>query len=211
MANFDPVASRYRWLEYVAFGGALQRARVAHFAALADCHDILVIGDGDGRALAALTQAAPAARIHCIDTSRRMLDHAAGRLPADARTRVTFAQEDVRTFESVDRVWDAVVTLFVLDCFDTQDVRAIVGRLSRALGPQGRWLFADFAEPPHGWRRWRARLWIALLYRFFRWQTGLNVSQLPDCEGVFASAGWVPLETREFQAGMLRSVRYGRA
>ncbi len=210
MTDFDRVASAYRWLEYLAFGRTLQRARTVHLPALADCRDILVVGDGDGRAVAQLATIAGAARIHCIDTSRRMLDEAARRVPAAARARVTFTCADVRTFDAGHDAWDAVVTLFVLDCFDNDDVRAVVERLHAALRPGGRWLFADFAIPARGWRRWRARIWIDGLYRFFRWRTGLAVSRLPASEAILAAAGLVPLAVEERQAGLIRSVCYER-
>lgn len=210
MTDFDRVASSYRWLEYLAFGRTLQRARTAHMAELAGCRDILIVGDGDGRAVAQLAAIASTARIHCIDTSQRMLDTAARRLPAAARDRVTFTCADVRTFDAGHHTWDAVVTLFVLDCFSDDDVRAIVERLHAALRPGGRWLFADFAMPAHGWRRRRARIWIDVLYRFFRWRTGLAVSRLPASEAILAAAGLVPLAVEERQAGMIRSICYER-
>lgn len=211
MTDFDRVASAYRWLEYLAFGRALERARATHLPALASCRDILVVGDGDGRAVARLAVIAGAARIHCIDTSRRMLDEAARRVPASARDRVTFARADVRTFDAGHHAWDAVVTMFVLDCFTDDDVRAVVERLGGALRPDGRWLFVDFAIPAGGWRRLRARIWIDVLYRFFRWRTGLAVSRLPESETILAAAGFVPLAAEERQAGLIRSICYGRA
>lgn len=210
MTDFDRVASAYRWLEYLAFGPALQRARAAHLPALAECRDILVVGDGDGRAVARLATIARAARIHCLDTSSGMLDEAAGRVPATARDRVTFERADIRTFDAGHHAWDGVVTMFVLDCFTDDDVRAVVERLSVALRPGGRWLFADFAIPARGWRRWRAQIWVSVLYRFFRWRTGLAVSRLPASEAILAAAGLVPLAVEERQAGLIRSICYGR-
>jgi ubiquinone/menaquinone biosynthesis C-methylase UbiE len=148
------------------------------------------------------------AHIHCIDTSERMLRAAAGRVPSSARARVSFQPADVRTFDAGDAAWDAVLTLFVLDCLTTDEARQVTRRLSRALEPAGQWLFADFAVPARGWRRLRARLWVGFLYRFFRWRTGLPVSQLPPSEELIEQAGLRAIDVDERQAGLVRSVRY---
>lgn len=208
MSNFDRVAREYRWLEYLAFGRSLHRARIVHLPALRHCGRILVVGDGDGRCVEALATIAPGAHIHCIDTSEGMLREAARRVPAGACARVSFERADIRTFVAGDDTWDAVLTMFVLDCLTTDEVRDVTERLSRALTPGGLWLFADFVLPPRGWRRVRARVWIGLLYRFFRWRTGLRVSQLPPSEPLIEQAGMAPVAVREYQAGLVKSVRY---
>lgn len=208
VSDFDRVARAYRGLEYLAFGRALERAREAHLPALVRCRRILVVGDGDGRALARIAAIAPDARIHCVDTSALMLQQASRRLPAAVRSRVTFTRADVRTFDIDGRTWDAIVTFFVLDCLTDADVRIVVDRLASALAPSGVWLYADFAIPSCGWRRLRARVWVGLLYAFFRWRTGLSVSSLPCVEPILAEAGFVSMAVETRQAGLIRSVLY---
>lgn len=210
MSNFDGVARVYCWLEYLTFGPALQRARVAHLPSLRRCRDVLVIGDGDGRCLEALVLQAAEARIHCIDTSDAMLRQAARRVPAGAGARVSFERADIRTFCSQEGHWDAVVTMFVLDCLTTAEVSCVAAELSQALRPGGHWLFADFVIPERGWRRLRARLWVAGLYAFFRWRAGLEVSHLPPSERLIEESGLVAVAVREQQAGMIRSIRYAK-
>lgn len=210
MSDFDRVARVYRWLEYLAFGRALERAREAHLPALVRCRRILVVGDGDGRALARIAAIAPDARIHCVDTSALMLQQASRRLTTAARDRVTFTRADVRTFDIDGQTWDAIVTFFVLDCLTDADVRAVVDRLAPALAPSGIWLYADFALPPRGWRRLRAQVWVGSLYAFFRWRAGLSVSSLPCAESILMDAGFMPVEVETRQAGLIRSVLYAR-
>jgi len=210
VSDFDRVASAYRWLEYLAFGTTLQRARTTHLEALAGCSRILVVGDGDGRCLARIVDAAPNARIHAVDTSARMLALAGRRLPASARSRVTLERRDVRTLQPASTPWDAIVTMFVLDCLSTEDVRRVAHALVPGLRKGGIWLFADFAVPSRGWRRVRARPWIGLPYRSFQWRTGLAVTSLPAAEAELEAAGLVPVDARERQGGMVRSVQYVR-
>ena len=47
--NIDRLARWYRWIEYASFGRALERRRFAFLDRLATAHDILVLGEGDGR------------------------------------------------------------------------------------------------------------------------------------------------------------------
>lgn len=208
--NFDRVARVYRVLEWLTFGGDLERARFQFLPRLASCRDILVVGDGDGRCTARVAAIAPQAHLHCVDTSGAMLDMLHARLPTDVRARVTIEQRDVRTMAPQPDAWDAVVTMFVLDCLTTADAERVAAALAPSLRPGGRWLFADFVIPESGWRRLRARAWVSLLYAFFRWRTGLEVSTVPASEAVLLAAGLRVEDAREFQHGMIRSVEFSR-
>lgn len=210
-ANFDPLARIYRPLEWLAFGRDLKRARFCLLDRLAACRSILVLGEGDGRCLARLLDTAPAAHIDCLDASAAMLARAKARLAGHAgRPRVRFTQADARRHSFPSRAYDAVVTCFFLDCFDTDDAAALVAAIAHALVPNSRWLYADFAVPARGLARWRARAWLALLYAFFRQATHLRAHQLPPAEMLIASAGFAPIEERSRQHGLLRTVLFRR-
>jgi len=198
----------YRALELLAFGHGLERTRFCFLDRLADCRNILLLGEGDGRCLERLTQLAPSAQIHCLDASRAMLDRAAARLLPATLARVTFEQADILTASFQPDCYDAVVTLFFLDCFTPEQVTAIVSRVSPALCADGRWLFADFALPASGLAHWQARLWLALLYPFFRWQTGLAARALPPSEALLCAQGFRCTAERTFRYGLLRSAVY---
>jgi ubiquinone/menaquinone biosynthesis C-methylase UbiE len=207
--NFDRLARSYRTLEFLAFGRDLERARTAYVDRLAGCREILVLGEGDGRYLARLVQAAPAARIHCVDASAAMLARASARLSATpARERVTFERADALSLRLVPERYDAVVTLFFLDCFPAGQVAALIDRVRISLRPGALWAWADFAVPPRGWARWRARATLALLYAFFRWQTSLPARELPPAEEMLRRAGFRLVAERELQAGLVRSALF---
>jgi ubiquinone/menaquinone biosynthesis C-methylase UbiE len=207
--NFDRLAGGYRALEFLAFGRDLERARTAFADRLAGCRDILVLGEGDGRYLARLVQAAPAARIHCVDASAAMLARASARLAGTpARDRVTFERADAFSLRLSPERYDAVVTLFFLDCFPAEQVAVLVDRVRASLRPGALWAWADFAVPLRGWARWRARVWLALLYAFFRWQTGLAARELPPAEEILQHAGFRLEASRQFQGGLVRSALF---
>ncbi len=207
-ADFDRLARPYRLLEVLAFGRRLERARFCFLDRLRGCRSILLLGEGDGRCLERVAHIAPAARIHCIDASEAMLKRAAARLPPAAAGRVTFEHADIRRHDFPPREYDAVVTLFVLDCFTPDQVAAIVARVRPALRDGATWLFADFALPERGIARWRARAWLAVLYLFFRWQTGLAAQSLPPSEALLRSGGLHCVAERDFDHGLMRSAVY---
>ncbi|MDB6167860.1 MAG: SAM-dependent methlyltransferase [Verrucomicrobia bacterium] len=205
-ANFDPLARVYRALEIVAFGGDLERARFCLLPRLAGCRSILILGEGDGRCAERLLTVAPSARIHCVDSSPAMIAQAKARVAGKGGgERVTFECADVLGREFPVAGHDAVVTLFFLDCFEPEQAEAVVGRIAAALQPGARWLFADFVRPEKGLARLRARLWLAVLYAFFRWQTGLRVRALPPSEMLIEKAGFEGIAAATFQHGLLRT------
>ena len=204
--TFDRLARVYRLLEFAAFGRDLERARFVHLPSLQDCRSILVLGEGDGRCLARLVQIAPAAQIDCLDFSPAMLRRAAARLAAAETARVNFRQADLLTATLAPAQYDAVVTCFFLDCFTAEQAAAIMTRITASMQPRARWLWADFVVPARGLARARARVWLAVLYAFFRWQTSLQVRELPPVDQLFAQLGWQPAEEASFQHGLLRSV-----
>jgi ubiquinone/menaquinone biosynthesis C-methylase UbiE len=204
--GFDRLASVYRALEFIAFGRDLERARFEHLGRLSGCRSILLLGEGDGRCVERLAQLAPEARITCVDSSPGMIARAARRLKGPSASRVEFICADALSYAPEPGAFDAVATLFFLDCFTAPQVESIVDRIRPAMRPGAPWLFADFAVPARGPARWRARAWLAVLYFFFRVGAGLRVSELPPSEEILVSAGWKPAEVRVLQRGMIRSV-----
>jgi tRNA (cmo5U34)-methyltransferase len=209
--GFGRLARAYGALEFIAFGGDLERARFCHLDRLSGCRDILLLGEGDGRCAARLAEIAPDARILCVDSSPGMIERASGRIAAmGAQGRVAFTCADALDFKPEAGRFDGVGTLFFLDCFDAVEVEAIVERTGAALRPGSPWLFVDFALPPRGVARLRARSWLAALYAFFRLTTGLRISKLPPSEEVLGRAGWIRAESRDLQNGLLRSAVFRR-
>ena len=204
--NFDRLARPYHLLERLVFGSLLERARFRYLEHLQGCRRILLLGDGDSRVLARVCALNPQARIDSLDLSPAMLARAEARLAPADRARVQFRQEDACTAAYEAGSYDAVVTFFFLDCFSDAQAAALVGRIQASLTPKAVWLFADFAEPAEGWRRLRAQAWLAILYAFFRWQTGLTTRRLPDAEALILGTGMCRTEECTWQHGWVRSV-----
>jgi ubiquinone/menaquinone biosynthesis C-methylase UbiE len=204
--GFDRLARWYKHAEYVAFGRDLERTRFEFLGRLAECREVLLLGEGDGRCAERLASIAPKARITCVDSSPGMIERAAKRIAAaGAQDRVSFECADIFEFEAGSRAFDAVATLFFLDCFTPEAVASIVSRVGPSLRPGALWLFSDFVMPRGGLARFRAKLWLRVLYAFFRWETALSVSALPPSEEILACSGWRQTAFCDRQNGMLRS------
>jgi SAM-dependent methyltransferase len=197
------LARSYRFVEYCAFGRALERRRFAYLSRLAEARKVLILGEGDGRVLARLREITPEALIDVIELSGEMIALARSRIGSAERVR--FRQQDARLADFGVSDYDAVVTCFFLDCFQEEEAQDIVLRLAGALKPNGIWLMSDFAVPPRGWRRWHAAVWIWTMYGFFRITTGLRTAWLPPIETLLVSAGLTRVEHEEERAGLMVS------
>ena len=206
LGSFDRLAAIYAWLEYLAFGRALEAARFWHLEYLAGCSRVLVLGEGDGRFLNRLLKMYPTLRVDCVDASGAMLARARQRLASEALARVNFRQEDALLAAFGKGEYDAVVTLFFLDCFSPEEVSGLVDRIKPALRKNPRWFWTDFVLPNRGWRRWRAQLWLQGMYFFFRTQTTITARELPPSERVLSKAGFIRRAELTFQGEMVRSV-----
>ena len=176
--NCDSIAPFYDLFERVAFGGRLQRHRVAFLSAAAGKSRALIVGDGDGRFTQALASSYPDLEIDSLEMSTGMLAVARQRLTA--LTRVHLTQGDALEYPFLQTTYDIVFTHFFLDCFDNRQVSDLVTRLSGALKRDSLWIISEFRQAPRGWRKVFTQAWLNIMYFFFRHATGLETRCLPD-------------------------------
>ena len=202
--NFDRVARPYRLLEYLTLGPALTRIRTTYLPALTHSRNALILGDGDGRFLAALLHRNPHVRATAVDSSRAML-HLLTRRCAFAAPRLTAIHADALTILSAPSSprFDLVTTHFFLDCFSDPDLARLIPTVRDQLVPGALWVVSDFRVPPSGPLRLPARLLVRSLYRAFRLLTGLQPTHLPEHASALHRAGLVPLRTRHRLGGLL--------
>jgi ubiquinone/menaquinone biosynthesis C-methylase UbiE len=200
--NADRIAPLYRWIEYAAFGRALQRRRVALLPEVADARRVLVLGDGDGRFLEKLAHQNPRACVDYVDLSGRMLELARKRVGTEL---VTYHQADALEIALPERSYDLIGMHFFLDCFDEAGAAALVERLTRAACPNARWLVSEFR------RTWWSSPLLASLYCFFRITTGLKTRRLIDHHPLLARLGFRMVQSESAWCGLLASELWARA
>lgn len=204
--SFDRLAPHYRWLERVTAGGVLQQARLAHLASLDTAQNILLVGEGPGRFLAALRARRPNVPITVLDASARML--AMARDTATGPT--TFQQLDLTEESLPSGSWDAVVSHCFLDCFAPTTLERVISNLAQATTLQADWLITDFAMPVAGWQRARARFAHALMYRTFRIAANLEARRWTDPSSLLRAQGFQLHRHAPFNHGLIRADHWRR-
>ncbi len=211
--NFDRIARPYRLLEYLILGRSLTRTRTTHLRALSACRNALILGDGDGRALAALLHANPHLRATAVDSSRAMLRLLAVRC-AFASHRLTTLQAEAPTFltkeEAAHAPFDLITTHFFLDCFSELELAQLIAAICDRLAPGGLWAISEFRIPPAGPLRLLARLLVRTLYLAFRLLTGLRPTRLPDFATLLHRAGLIRIRTQHSLGGLLTAELWQR-
>ncbi len=203
--NADRIAGSYQWLEYAAFGLALERARFDFLSHAAAARRVLILGEGDGRFLARLLGSNGRASITVIETSARMIDLARRRVPSSERSRVEFHQMDAVAGCWPEGPFDLAVTHFFLDILDCRDAETVIFKVAALLTPGAGWLVSEFQEPASGVPRLHSRLWLRAMYGFFSATAGLHVSKLPPYRDFLRRAGLTEIDHRERRLGLIRS------
>lgn len=218
-ANFDRIARPYVWLEYLTLGRALERCRLRFLPQLADRTRALVLGDGDGRFLAALLRQNSALTANAVDSSGVMLELLRNRCRQNVPTSASRLQETPegrpRTHhcealsylatpsdDILNLNCDLVVTHFFLDCLTQAEVEALVAAVRPRLAPGAIWLISEF-RIPHGAMRPLARTAVRSLYLAFRILTGLRVDRLPDHASALKQAKFTRLAHASSLFGVL--------
>lgn len=207
MTGFDTLAPVYRWMELLTAGDRLQCCRESYLAEIPEPRRILIAGEGHGRSLVACRRQFPKAGMTVLDFSEGMLTQARRNLQRHglADDGVEFVQADMMVWTPEQGGYDLLITHFFLDCFNADQLQELIPRLARAAAPQATWLIADFQVAPSGWRRWRSRVILWMLYRFFRLTTRLPAHELVPPDGLLKDAGFHLQQRCEREWSLLKS------
>ena len=208
--SFDVLAPHYRWIEFVSAGDKLQLCRTAFLGRIAAPANILILGEGNGRFLLECRRKYPHAKITVVDASARMLARARKRLIGQGLNcdRIEFTCADALTWTPPERAFDLIVTHFFLDCFRSKQVELLIAMLARAASPKANWLLGDFQCAPTGLPRYRSRLILWLLYRFFRLATRLPATTLTPPDIYLNQHGFKLCEREVYDWELLHSDRW---
>jgi ubiquinone/menaquinone biosynthesis C-methylase UbiE len=206
--NCDSIARAYRWVEYAAFGPLLERARFRWLPELAASKRVLVLGDGDGRFLARFAESYPSAEVHYIDSSAVMLSLARGRARRARlanQARLNFTHGDALSTTPPGRDYDLVVSHFFMDCFNEKELFQLVDHVGPRLAPKCHWLVSDFREPRGGVLASVFRLYLRLMFAFFRYTSGLETRNLADYSAFLRKLGLVVSKRANYLGGFVFS------
>lgn len=202
MSSFDWMAKPYALFERALFGSTFHATRTALLPQLTGARRVLVLGEGDGRFVAALLAHDPQVEVVVVDGSIEMLRLSRARC-APFGSRSEFVHANVVTWLAnlaQTRPFDGVVTTFFLDCLTASEITTVFAKLDPHLTPDARWLWADLVIPARGIRRLFARALLRALYAVFALTTNISARQLVSPEPYFANYGW---RSRHVKPGLL--------
>jgi ubiquinone/menaquinone biosynthesis C-methylase UbiE len=205
--NFQRLAVHYHWMEIIFAGGLMQRCRTAFLSRTTDCRRALLVGEGTGKFLAELLRTNSQIQIVCVEHCAGMIQQMRRRLAAEKLdvSRVEFKQMDILDWLPPSEKFDLIVTNFFLDCFPAGQIERLVPKLAGSTIVEAIWLLADFREPERGWRRWRAKMILTMLYAFFKLATSLPANWLTPPDQFLTKAGFHLVDRRFASFGLVHS------
>ena len=208
--NFDRLAPHYGWMELAFAGPLMQRCRTQFLTEGGRFRRALLVGEGRGRFLLRLMRTNPDVRITCVEKSGAMIRCMLAKIKKSGLdpSRVDFQQMDALDWRARDGRYDLLATHFFLDCFPAETLEGLVMELAASASPGATWLVSDFRVPDRGWRKWRARALLRLLYDFFWITTGLSARSLVPPGQYLRKAGFRLEERRLENAGFAYSERW---
>ena len=174
---------------------------------IAPSQDVLLLGEGNGRFLYELLRVHSSAKVDCVDASARMLELARERLRKflpHALHRVRFFHRDITSW-SPPGSYDLLVANFVLDCFAQDEVNLIIRKLAQAGAPDAYLFLSDFCVSQKFFSRLHAKLWLALMYWFFRATARIDAKRLVDPTRELEANGFACLWRSRWRFGFVKS------
>lgn len=210
--QYARTARFYHCLEWLCFGTRLSQARTRHLSRLAPVEHALLIGEGNGAFLLPFVKQCPQAQVTVMDESQEMLDRARHRLlqAGCLSDRIEFTKADALVFSWPEAHYDFVASHFFFDNFNQAQVDDLIASINTSLRPAAQWLQVDFTLPANGWRHWRARLWLRILYTFWGMVAAVEVKSLPEVHTVLLRAEFKVCHTDSLCGGSICSTLYQR-
>lgn len=214
VTGYNRLAAFYVWLERLAFGNALNKARFSLLAELKDAQKILILGEGDGRFLARALASLPLANFLVLEQSPKMIALAKQRLTKRELSRVQFIEMQLTKTHLAEDLqlatasFDAVVSCFFLDMFEAAEICNLIETFQRYLKATGSWYYVDFCQSQTGFQALYARFFLKLMYRFFAWQTALQTRNLVNPHSLFEAKGFRLIRRNDSQFNFLTTRLY---
>ena len=205
--NFDRLAAHYHWMEKLFAGGLMQRCRTTFLSRTKNCRRALLVGEGTGKFLVESLRFSPQIQITCVEHCGGMIEQTRQRLSAEKLdcSRIQFQQMDVLDWIPPSEKFDLLVTNFFLDCFRAEQLQKLVPLLAESTTADAVWLLADFRLPESGWRRWRTKIILAMLYAFFKLTTALSANWLTPPDNFLRNEGFKLVDRRFASFGFAHS------
>lgn len=207
--GFDRLAGLYDGMVRLVYGKSLKKAQLEALNYIPKGRTVLIIGGGTGWFLKELLLHCQPRKVLYVDLSEKMLiksREAIAKLPETLKDRVFFVQGGVEKLSDLPQ-HEVLVTHFFLDLWQER-LERVGDALEGILAAEGIWSQVDFFIPKSGWKRWRAKVLIWLMYRFFRICCKIEARKLPDFEAFFEERGYRESKSWFYSGNMIRGGIY---
>ncbi|HEV7231847.1 MAG TPA: class I SAM-dependent methyltransferase [Bacteroidia bacterium] len=192
------------------FGKNIFRSQVFFLPGKNSCPNALIFGGGSGELLLEMVRRQTASNIYYIDISEKMISLAQERImnkASEFQNSIHFICGTVSDIPPGIR-FDLIITPYVLDCFEEQDLPEVMKSLSKTLNEKGIWLFSDFDIPESGLWKVFATAIIFILYVFFSLCCGLKQKRLAGFRTLFQTLPLDMVAEKKFCRGLLIARMY---
>ncbi len=201
--NFDRIAPFYDPLASLVFLGNIRKSQIECLKSATPKGKVLIIGGGTGWIIPYIFESGQVEKLYYVEVSQRMLALSKDKCPRELTDRVDFIFGDENVVPHLK--FDAVITNFVLDCFEELRLKKVMSLIHDSLKIQGKWYVTDFRFDKSLYRKtWQLPLFWCML-SFFRRSVGLESNKLFDVEEYFELFHMKSLITRDFAGKFIRA------
>lgn len=181
--NFDSVAPFYDRLSKWVFGNKIKSAQIDSLSFIPSGSKILIVGGGTGWILEEISKIHPLGlMITYIDNSSKMIQLSKKR--SLAFNDVEFINELIENVKLDLKMYDVILTPFLLDCLVQNELEAVFRKMENSLKHNGIWIDVDFYLTTNS-NLWH-KILIRLMYLFFKITCNVQSSRLPNTKNYFA-------------------------
>lgn len=202
-ANYDPIAKYYDGLSQLVFGDSIRRSQRFLLKAIPPESNILIVGGGTGWILEDLAvHHNSGLSITYVEQSSKMMEISQTRYVGN--NNIKFKCDPIQTV-LLKGTFDIVIVPFLFDNFSPGTINNIFRKIELYIKPDAIWLFADFisiSEKP-----W-TKIFLKIMYSFFRPLCNLETSTLPESRSYFQENKYKVINESSFYSGFIQSVIY---
>lgn len=201
-ANYNNSAWFYDRLSKVIYGEALIRAQIWLLQFILPGSKILIVGGGTGWILEEIAKMSPSGlNITYVEVAPKMVE--LSRRRNIGNNEITFINNAIENVPLQDD-FDVVITPFLFDNFNEENLQKIFKHIHDAIKPGGLWLNTDFQLTGKWWQK----MMLKSMFLFFRTVCSIEAKKLPGIQAAFDKYHYVTIEQKPFFGDFIRSTLY---
>lgn len=201
--GFDSLTPVYDACVYLVFKNTFNDLQHEALSSIGSVENCLIIGGGSGQILRSAIDLNIARQYHYCELSEKMIAKTKNRLSPEENQQVHFCAD----YNSINQSIDLILLPFVLDCYPTPVVSEMLTKLKKLSNQKGQVLIIDFNEEEISGFKPNSiqRLFLKLLYFFFKVFAGIEATSLPPIYTLCNKADLTLVRTWSRKKGWIRA------